>query len=67
MNVDYLSHLKEDRKLILDFWAEYIINDDLMEEISQLKITFKMGQITYIRYNEFNEYGYQTIFSTKRN
>ncbi|TFF90152.1 MAG: hypothetical protein EU548_04465 [Promethearchaeota archaeon] len=65
--VNHISQLKEARKLFLDLLGDHIINDDLVEDISQLKITFKTGQIVYIRYNEFNEYGYQILFSTKKN
>ncbi len=65
--VNHISHLKKSRKLILDLLGDYITNDDLIEEISQLKIVFKTGQNIYIRYNEFNEYGYQILFSTKKN
>jgi len=65
--VDYISHLKKARKLFLDLLDDHITSDDLDEDFFQLKITFKTGQIIYIRYNEFNEYGYQILFSTKKN
>ena len=64
--VDHISHLKKARRLILDLLGDHITNDELVEDIYQLKINFKTGQIIYIRYNEFNEYGYQIQFSTKK-
>jgi len=32
----------------------------------QLKVIFFNGTTLYIRYNEFNEYGYQILFSSKK-
>ena len=65
--VNHISNLKKARKLFLDLLGDHITNDDLVEDLFQLKIIFKTGQIVYIRYNEFNEYGYQILFSTKKN
>ena len=44
-----------------------IIEDELNESLSQLKIVLDSGIIIYIKYNQFGEYGYQIIHSRKKN
>ncbi|MCE7736786.1 MAG: hypothetical protein GPJ54_18025 [Candidatus Heimdallarchaeota archaeon] len=45
--------------------ANYILAAEIDNIINELKITFKSGIILYVRYNDFDEYGYQLMFSDR--
>lgn len=65
--ISHISLLQEARALIIKLLGESIRNDELNEAISQLRITLKSGLILYIKYNEFGEYGYQILYSPRKN
>lgn len=46
--------------------ANHIITADLNGIINELKIIFRSGIILYIRYNDFDEYGYHLMYSSKK-
>lgn len=45
--------------------ANHIITAEINIILNELKITFKSGIILYIRYNDFDEYGYHLMYSSK--
>ena len=55
--------LQEARKLLIDALQAEIIDMELNTSIYQLKLIFTTGAQLFIRYNEFEEYGYQLIIS----
>ncbi|MEE9378210.1 MAG: DUF6516 family protein [Candidatus Lokiarchaeia archaeon] len=65
--ISYISFLQKARALLIKTMNEKIKTDELNEDLSQLKIILKSGHVLYIRYNEFGEYGYQIIYSPKKN
>ena len=64
--MDPISRLIEARKIILQTLQSEIIQTELNTSIYQLKIIFSQGSILYIRYNEYNEYGYQLIITKRK-
>ena len=65
--IPHISFLREARALFVNQLGDSIREDEIDETISQLKITLKSGVILYIKYNEFGEYGYQIIYSPRKN
>ncbi|MHA1799818.1 MAG: toxin-antitoxin system TumE family protein [Candidatus Helarchaeota archaeon] len=61
--MDPISRLIDARRIIFQALQKEIINTELDTSIYQLKILFSQGSILYIRYNKYNEYAYQIIFS----
>ncbi len=64
--ISHISLLRKARVFCILLLGDNIIKDQLNENISQLKLNLKSGLILYIRYNEFNEYGYQIVYSPKK-
>lgn len=58
--------LQEARLLLIRQLGNEITEDELDEVFSQLKVQFKGGMVLYIRYNEYQEYGYQIVYSLKK-
>ena len=65
--IPHILFLQEARNLLINLLGENIKEDEIDETISQLKITLKSGIILYVRYNEFGEFGYQVLYSTRKN
>ena len=65
--MDPISRLIEARKMLFQALQSEIIQTELKTSIYQVKILFSQGSILFIRYNEYNEYGYQLIFSKRKN
>lgn len=61
-----MQKLHEARKLLNDALQAEIIDLELNLTIYQLQLTFTTGAQLFIRYNEFEEYGYQLILSKKK-
>ena len=61
-----IEDLEECRRLLFNALKEEIVEITIDKVIYQLKITFTTGTTLFIRYNEFGEYGYQLIFSKKK-
>jgi hypothetical protein len=51
------------RKMLLEEFISEIKDEKIDDERPYLKITFFNGLILYIRYNDYNEYSYQLIYS----
>ncbi len=51
------------RKMLLEELISKIKDEKIDDERPFLKITFFNGLILYIRYNDYNEYSYQLIYS----
>ena len=51
------------RKLLLDRLLSEIKDEYIDDERPFLKITFFKGLVLYIRYNDYDEYSYQLIYS----
>ena len=64
--MDPISRLIEARRILFQALQSEIIQTDLNTSIYQLKILFSQGSILFIRYNEYNEYVYQLIFSKRK-
>ena len=64
--VDHFQYLQEARSLCLKILKRRIIEISLNILLSQLKLTLDSGITIYIKYNEFEEYGYQIIFSREK-
>ena len=64
--MDPISYLIEARKILFQALQSEMIQTELNTAIYQLKILFSQGSLLFIRYNEYNEYGYQLIFSKKK-
>ncbi|MHA2362608.1 MAG: toxin-antitoxin system TumE family protein [Candidatus Hodarchaeales archaeon] len=64
--IDPISYLQDCSKLIFSELQSEIIDLHINKSIYQLKITFTTGSILYIRFNEFEEYGYHLLFSKKK-
>jgi hypothetical protein len=45
------------------YLKDEIILIEMLSSIARLKITLKDGTVLYIQFNDFDEYGYQIIFS----
>ena len=45
--------------------TNYTLTTGINSILNELKITFRSGIILYIRYNDFDEYGYQLMYSDK--
>ena len=58
-----LDKLTAARKLLLDELLSEIKDEYIDDERPFLKITFFIGLILYIRYNNYDEYSYQVVFS----
>ena len=58
-----LNKLAIARKILLNELLSKIKNEYIDDERPFLKITFFKGTILYIRYNDYDEYSYQLIFS----
>ena len=54
------------RKIILENLLPKIKNEYIDDERPVLKITFFKGLVLYIRYNDYDEYSYQLIYSQKK-
>jgi len=54
------------RKILLENLLPKIKNEYIDDERPVLKITFFKGLILYIRYNDYDEYSYQLIYSQKK-
>lgn len=65
--MDPISRLIEARKILFQALQSDIIQTELKTSIFQVKILFSQGSILFIRYNEYNEYGYQLVFSKRKN
>jgi hypothetical protein len=65
--MDPISYLTEARRILLEHLRKKIELTEIDASIYQLKIKFTQGTILFIRYNKFNEYAYQIIFSKKKN
>ncbi|OLS19234.1 MAG: hypothetical protein HeimC3_46650 [Candidatus Heimdallarchaeota archaeon LC_3] len=63
---DPLSRLKECRSIIFDALKDDITEITIDSSVYQLKVVFSIGSILYIRFNEFDEYGYQLIYTKKK-
>ena len=61
-----MQKLQEARKLLTEALQAEIIDLELDTAIYQLKLTFTTGAQLFIRYNEFEEYGYQLVMSKKK-
>ncbi len=46
--------------------VNHIVAAEINSIIHELKITFRSRIILYIRYNDFDEYGYHLMYSNKR-
>ena len=64
--MDPISKLIDARRILFQVLQKEIINIELDTSIYQLKILFSQGSILYIRYNKYNEYAYQIIFSKRK-
>ena len=64
--IDHLQFLREARVLILNLLNKQIIDIELNESLSQLKVFLDSGETIFIRYNRFGEYGYQIIHSRNK-
>ena len=64
--INALNFLLESRRIIFNELENEIIDINLDKSIYQIKIQFTTGSILFIRFNRFNEYGYQLIFSKKK-
>ena len=53
-------------KILLENLLPKIKNEFIDDERPVLKITFFKGLILYIRYNDYDEYSYQLIYSQKK-
>ena len=58
-----IDKLRAARKLILNELLSEIKDEYIDDEHPFLKITFFKGLVLYIRYNDYDEYSYQLIFS----
>ena len=58
-----LDKLKAARKLLLNELLSEIKDEYIDDERPFLKITFFKGLVLYIRYNDYDEFSYQLIFS----
>ena len=58
-----LDKLTAARKILLNELLSEIINETIYDDLPFLKITFFKGIVLYIRYNDYNEYSYQLVFS----
>ena len=63
---DPILFLKECRDILFNSLKRNILDLELNVSLYQLKITFTTGFVLYIRYNEYNEYGYQLVFTKKK-
>ncbi|MFX0125383.1 MAG: hypothetical protein ACFFAE_17270 [Candidatus Hodarchaeota archaeon] len=61
-----MQKLHEACKLLNDVLQAEIVDLELSTAIYQLRLTFTTGAQLFIRYNEFEEYGYQLIISKKK-
>ena len=64
--MDTISKLINARRFIFQALQKEIINSELDHSIYQLKILFSQGTVLYIRYNKYDEYAYQVIFSKRK-
>ena len=64
--INHLQFLREARVLILNLLNKQIIDIELNESLSQLKVFLDSGETIFIRYNRFGEYGYQIIHSRNK-
>ncbi|MHA1273429.1 MAG: toxin-antitoxin system TumE family protein [Promethearchaeota archaeon] len=64
---DHILLLQRARKILINLLDIEIILEELDYHLSQLKIILKSGITIYIKYNEFEEYGYQIVFSPQKN
>ena len=62
-----LQFLHQARLISVELLAHDLLDDELSETLSQLKLTLTSGVICYIRYNEYGEYGYQILHSQLKN
>ncbi len=53
------------RRILLNNLLPKIKNEYIDDDRPFLKITFLKGLVLYIRYNDYDEYSYQLIFSQK--
>lgn len=60
-----LDELNVARKILLEDLLPKIKNEYIDDERPFLEISFFKGLILYIRYNDYEEYSYQLIFSQK--
>ena len=58
-----IDKLKAARKFLLNELLSEIKEEYIDDERPFLKITFFKGLVLYIRYNDYDEYSYQLIFS----
>ena len=58
-----LDKLTAARKLLLNKLLSEIKDEYIDDERPFLKITFFIGLVLYIRYNDYDEYSYQLVFS----
>ena len=65
--IDHLNFLQKARRLLIDIMQGRIIEDELNESLSQLKIMLDFGMLIYIRNNQFGEYGYKIMNSRNKN
>jgi hypothetical protein len=61
--VSALDKLNIARKLLLNDLLSEIKEEFIDDERPFLKITFLRGFVLYVRYNDYNEYSYQLVFS----
>ncbi len=61
-----LNSLQDARLLLLQSLSEEVLFDELRSDIYQLKVVLNSGIQLYFRYNEFNEYAYQIVFSAQK-
>jgi len=65
--MDPIAYMIEARRLLMEALGTEILETEMDTSIYQLKIKFNQGSILFIRYNKYNEYAYQVIFSKKKN
>ena len=63
--IDPILFLEECRDILFNSLKRNTLDLELNVSLYQLKITFTTGFVLYIRYNEYNEYGYQLVFTKK--
>ena len=60
--VIYREKLFEAKEILQEHYSDKITQIILEDERPVLKIEFNLGNILYIRYNDFDEYSYQLLF-----
>ena len=65
--IDPIVFLQDSLDILLKSLKSSVLDSELNKSLYQLKIKFITGSILYIRFNEYNEYGYQLVFTKKIN